>query len=84
MAFGPACERCRACSYEGSTDKHPIRCPFCGKPKRRGSREELVSVLNEALHTLYAAAGYIGGVSICSEEQIKARIRETVEKINDI
>jgi hypothetical protein len=30
-------------------DERPVRCPFCGKPKRRGSREELVEHFNRML-----------------------------------
>lgn len=41
-------------------------------------------MLNDAKHTLYAAAGYIVGQSILDEDGIKARIRETVEKIEDV
>lgn len=83
MSFGPACERCGCCSYEGSTDG-PVKCPFCKKFKRRGSREEIVAVLKEAEHALYAATGFIIGQSIASKESILKWIRETVERINDV
>lgn len=58
MSFGPACERCGCCSYEGSMDDQPVRCPFCSKPKRRGSREELVEHFNRMVRGLDQLLGH--------------------------
>ncbi len=83
MAAGPACERCGACSYEGSHDG-PAKCPFCRKFKKRGTREEIVATLRECEYVLYAAMGYIMGDSVATEDSIKAWIKETIERINEV
>lgn len=59
MTFGPACERCGGCSYEGSMDPRPIRCPYCRKFKRRGSREELLEALAKAQHAITYAVWFV-------------------------
>jgi len=83
MSFGPACERCGGNSYEPSMAERPIICPWCKKPKKRGSREELVSLLSEARHAMYAAVGFIQGQSIATKESICKRLAETVKAIED-
>ena len=83
MSFGPACERCGACSYEPSMEPHPIICPWCKKPKRRGSREELVKLLNDARHAMYAAVGYIEGASIRSKESMVKWLVDTIKAVED-
>lgn len=83
MSFGPACERCGANSYEGSQDE-PVVCPFCRKPKRRGSRKELVDVLNRAKLALAMCAGFLAGGSVASKESVQKTIREAFKEIEDI
>lgn len=83
MTFGPACERCGCNSYEGSQDE-PVICPFCRKPKRRGSRKELVAVLNDAKLAMVGAVGFLVGASISSAEAVKTRLIECVKAIDDI
>ena len=83
MTFGPACERCGANSYEGS-EPEPVVCPFCRKPKRRGSRQELVKVLRRAQTTLAMCAGYLAGGSVASKESVQAEIRKSFKEIEDI
>lgn len=83
MSFGPPCERCGACSYEGSMDRVPAICPWCKKPKRRGSREELVTLLNDARHAMYAAVGFIQGMSVASNESIVNWLVKTIKAVED-
>jgi hypothetical protein len=83
MSFGPACERCGGCSYEGPMDRVPVVCPWCKKPKRRGSREELVSLLNDARHALYAAVGFVNGMSVSSKESVTKWMVDTIKAIED-
>ena len=83
MSFGPACERCGACSYEGSMDTQPVLCPWCRKPKRRGSREELVKLLNDSRHAMYAAVGFIAGQSVASKESILKWLTDTIKAVED-
>ena len=85
MSFGPACERCGACSYEGSMDRQPAVCPWCKKPKRRGSREELVKLLNDSRHAMYAAVGFLGGngVSVATKESITKWLVDTIKAVED-
>lgn len=84
MSFGPACERCGGNSYEPSMIEGPPICPWCHKPKKRGSREEMVSVLNDAKHALYAAVGFIQGQSVSSKEAICKWLAKTVKAIEDV
>lgn len=84
MSFGPACERCDANSYEGSMDSPNPKCPWCNKPKRRGSREELVSTLNTARDAMYSAVGFLKGGSILTSEQLVKRLVEVIKSIEDI
>ena len=83
MSFGPACERCGANSYEGSMDERPIICPWCKKPKRRGSRQECVDLLQKADHVILNALGYIRGASIMNEEQITRTLVDLHKEIAD-
>lgn len=82
----PPCERCGANSYEGSMDERPIKCPFCKKPKRRGSREEIVAALDKSKHALVMSAGFIMGASAphMTKELAVKWIKETIELINDV
>lgn len=82
MSAGPPCERCGTNSYEPSS--FDGKCPFCRKHKRRGSREELIEVLADAKHCILAQAGFIGGVSLLNEEQMRNLVRETVKQIDDV
>ena len=83
MSFGPACERCGACSYEGSMEPPTVICPWCKKPKRRGRREELVNLLNHAKHAMYAAVGYIEGTSVRSKESVVKWLVDTIKAVED-
>lgn len=83
MSFGPACERCGACSYEGSMEQRPVICPWCKKPKRRGSREELVELLNKSRHAMYAAVGFLQGASVSSKEAIMKWLVDTIKAVED-
>ena len=84
MNFGPACERCGDCSYEGAMDSKPVECPWCKKPKRRGSREELVKVLYDAKHAMYAAVGFIQGGSVATKEGITKWLVDTIKAVEDV
>jgi hypothetical protein len=84
MSFGTACERCGGRSYEGSMDSVPAMCPWCNKPKRRGSREELVKVLGDAKHAMDAAVGFIKGQSVASEETITKWLVQSIKAIEDV
>jgi len=65
-------------------EESPPRCPFCNKPKKRGSREELVAAMNRAKYTLYAVVGHLSGVSICDKEVIQRRVVETIKDLDDV
>lgn len=81
MSAGPACERCGTHSYEPSS--FDGKCPFCRKHKRRGSRAELLEALAAAKHCILAQAGFMGGMSILNEQQIRDLARETVKQIDE-
>lgn len=83
MSFGPACERCQGNSYEPSSEREPIICPWCKKPKRRGSREELVKLLNDSKHAMYAAVGFIQGQSVATKESITKWLVDTIKAVED-
>ena len=82
MTLRPACERCGGCSYDGSAEP-PVRCPYCKKYKRRGSREELVQVLNDARHAMYAAVGFIAGQSVTTKASMTKWLVDTIKAIED-
>lgn len=65
-------------------EERPPRCGFCGKPKRRGSRGELVAALNRAKYTLYAVAGHLAGISICDKQAIQRRVVEEIKNLEDV
>jgi len=81
MSFGPACERCNGNSRD---DPPPNICPYCNKPKQRGSRYELVKLLNESKHKMIMAVGYLAGQSIMDKEQITQTLMEAIKEINDV
>lgn len=83
MSFGPACDRCGGCSYEGSMDTQPAICPWCKKPKRRGSRKELLDLLSQAKHAMYAAVGFIAGQSAATKEGVTKWLVDAIKAVED-
>lgn len=69
-------------SYEPSSERPPI-CPWCRKPKRRGSREDLVALIRKADSVILNALGFITGGSIMNQDQIKATLVEMHKEIQD-
>ncbi|MDE2102917.1 MAG: hypothetical protein KGL39_37075 [Patescibacteria group bacterium] len=87
MSFGPVCERCGGnyCGgpFQGSMDTVSPICPWCHKPKKRGSREELVKLLHDSKHAMIAAVGFLSGASVSSKEAITAWLVGVVKEIEE-
>lgn len=84
MSFGPACERCGANSYEGSMDRQPVVCPFCKKPKRRGSREEIISVLCQTFTVLAAVRRELRGEGVVEKAILLTSVEQVLRDIGDV
>lgn len=84
MTFLTACERCGTCSYNDEMMCPPAICPWCHKPKRRGSKEELVELLNRSKHAILAAIGFVHGKSVATKESLTKWLVDTVKEIEDV
>jgi ribosomal protein L37E len=72
------CERCGVNSWDGNQENP--KCPWCGKFKRRGSREELTQQIRQLREVALNALGFLAGMSIMGAEELKARLVTLVKE----
>lgn len=64
-------------------DSQPAICPWCKKPKRRGSRKELLDLLNQSKHAMCAAVGFIAGQSVATKEGVMKWLTDAIKAVED-
>lgn len=70
-----ATPRCEICGNYG--------CVFPCQRKRPRTHDELLALLNDARHAMYAAVGFIHGGSVASKESITKWLVDTIKKVED-
>ena len=70
-----ATPRCETCGNYG--------CAFPCQRRRPRTHDELLAILDDARHAMYAAVGFIQGVSCRSKESMVQWLVDTIKKVED-